>query len=284
MLRWLFPLLLAGCGRFGFDLFDDNGIPDDAGADSSVTDDLCPGIAGEQLHDEDSDGVGDECDACPHLANLNADGDGDGVGDACDPNPTVGGEQIRAFVTFADGAPIGWTNTQRGTSGILSYENDAARMELVDGDVSFLTVPEPLVQTLLVDTRYTIETKAPNAPGNTARNFAIIEDYDLTTDSGLMYGPVFDYNAPGICNLFILRVLNSQGNGVIDETTMSTDFAYNTPYALRFVRRGMQRETALEYDGMRFVASGDLTVPVGGVIGLRSRGLVGTIDYIFVAY
>src|SRR5687767_10783077 len=50
-------------------------------------------------HDEDGDGVVDECDNCPSVSNasqadvgeVNAGGSADGVGDGCDPRPSAGG-------------------------------------------------------------------------------------------------------------------------------------------------------------------------------------------------
>ncbi len=38
-------------------------------------------------HDEDTDGIADDVDPCPHVPGTSADSDGDGVGDACDPEP-----------------------------------------------------------------------------------------------------------------------------------------------------------------------------------------------------
>ena len=55
------------------------------------------------LHDEDDDGLTDDCDNCPHVANeTQGDADGDGVGDGCDPRPTAGGDRIAFFDGFGD--------------------------------------------------------------------------------------------------------------------------------------------------------------------------------------
>jgi hypothetical protein len=65
---------------------------------------------GGSLHDEDSDGIRDSCDVCPHIVDPGQDdGDGDRVGDACDPEPANGRQQIVVFDGFATlDAP--WTN------------------------------------------------------------------------------------------------------------------------------------------------------------------------------
>jgi hypothetical protein len=69
---------------------DADGVPDDS--------DNCPGVAnsiladmGTGMHlvqtDSDTDGLGDECDNCPAVFNPSqADLDHDGIGDACDPD------------------------------------------------------------------------------------------------------------------------------------------------------------------------------------------------------
>lgn len=75
-------------------------------------------------HDEDSDGVVDECDNCPSVANanqanvgeVNAGSSADGVGDACDPRSALGGDTIFFFdgMNFTT-IPASWTNVGAGT-------------------------------------------------------------------------------------------------------------------------------------------------------------------------
>ena len=60
-------------------------------------------------HDEDGDGIADDCDNCPADANADqADSDDDGVGDACDPHPGVA-DMIVAFDGFVTDSS--WTVT-----------------------------------------------------------------------------------------------------------------------------------------------------------------------------
>jgi len=58
---------------------DGDGIPDDQ--------DNCPDIANPDQTDSDVDGIGDACDRCPTVYNTDqTDSDADGIGDACDPD------------------------------------------------------------------------------------------------------------------------------------------------------------------------------------------------------
>jgi hypothetical protein len=60
--------------------YDGDGLADDV--------DNCPRVANPDQADRDGDGVGDACDNCVAAANSDqADGDGDGLGDACDVCP-----------------------------------------------------------------------------------------------------------------------------------------------------------------------------------------------------
>ena len=64
---------------------DGDGVPDDR--------DVCPEIADPRQPDMDFDGVGNACDNCPRTVNPDqADGDGDGLGDACDGDADQDGD------------------------------------------------------------------------------------------------------------------------------------------------------------------------------------------------
>jgi hypothetical protein len=82
---------------------DSDGVPDNL--------DNCPTLANADQRDHDTDGRGDVCDLCPHIAEpADTDTDGDGVGDACDPRPTTAGDRRALWVGFYDANDIaGWT-------------------------------------------------------------------------------------------------------------------------------------------------------------------------------
>ncbi len=84
--RLLAALLLAACGRIGF---DPNEVP-------------CVAVG----HDEDGDAIDDACDVCPQIADpAQPDVDGDRVGDACDPYPDDPRDHLVLFDPFTSERP-----------------------------------------------------------------------------------------------------------------------------------------------------------------------------------
>ncbi|MFN0250911.1 MAG: hypothetical protein ACKV2T_28820 [Kofleriaceae bacterium] len=65
--------------------------------------DACPLVADHDSHDEDRDGIADACDPCPALAAAGRDLDCDQLGAACDPDDTV--PHVRQYFGF--GSDIG---------------------------------------------------------------------------------------------------------------------------------------------------------------------------------
>lgn len=111
-MRWLL-LFLVGCGRISFD------APADARGDGAA----CSG------HDEDGDGVPDQCDLCPYLAeSAPRDSDGDGVSDSCDPNPMVPTESFSFFDPFIADRPewsyVGAPHSYANDSLVVDTRND----------------------------------------------------------------------------------------------------------------------------------------------------------------
>lgn len=81
-------------------------------------------------HDEDSDGIDDACDPCPHIAAGGTDDtDGDGVGDACDPAPRSATERWLVFDPLTSRAAA-WTQSNAVTFGTDS-------MVIADGFIRY---------------------------------------------------------------------------------------------------------------------------------------------------
>lgn len=111
----------------------------DAGIDAAVDArplDAAPGP------DEDGDGIGDDVDNCPDVANPGQQDDGemidpgDGVGDACDPEPTRLGNVRVLFDGFHRQLDATWN-----TLGMVVTSGDALRLAMSDQVVSAGSYP-----------------------------------------------------------------------------------------------------------------------------------------------
>jgi hypothetical protein len=102
---------------------DGDGIADDV--------DNCPHVANPDQGNEDGDRFGDACDPCPPIADDNPpDADGDGVADACDPS-LMSQDTIVLFEGFHHGIPATWTATGQwvaDTDGVTISTSGAATL------------------------------------------------------------------------------------------------------------------------------------------------------------
>ena len=129
---------------------DGDGVPDNL--------DNCPTMANADQRDHDVDGRGDVCDLCPHIAEAaDVDNDGDGVGDACDPRPTMAGDHRALWVGFYDASDIStWTGT-------LGWSVSGGRLTGGDNNVSLEYLYPPAFQHAFMQTSVRVNTLAnPN--------------------------------------------------------------------------------------------------------------------------
>lgn len=110
--------LLAGCpsnnGNNTAKDTDNDGIPDNV--------DNCPTVANSGQADADGDGVGDACDNCPSTSNADQkDTDGDGVGDACDL--LSGPSRSSTIAISSDDKFVVTANRETNTATVLRVRN-----------------------------------------------------------------------------------------------------------------------------------------------------------------
>ena len=156
-MRWIgLAAALAGCGfrpsaATGGDaeVVEDTpaGLPGDRDGDGVGDDvDNCPDLANPGQANEDGDDRGDACDLCPHLAGTvpgsDGDDDHDGIGNQCDPH--VGADQLIVFLPFNDPNELAAFEI-RGT-GISKATWTISNGQLHSTDPSLVT-PQQLVWT-----------------------------------------------------------------------------------------------------------------------------------------
>ena len=215
-------LLLAACGRVGF---DERAVATDAAVDVAQ----CVPLT---AHDEDGDGVADSCDVCPHIAGAHTDRDGDGVGDACDLQPENPRQRIVVFDPLT--SITGWT-----TNGTVSVGSDSVKLGglgQLGGRIAKAFVPATDAITIGVRTM---------AVGNGQYLFAVMfvetfaparsvycEDFSDGVDTSLLVtytldGSSFVHDDSAVAP----PIANSAGRltAAIDATSIACSLAWNAP-------------------------------------------------------
>jgi hypothetical protein len=236
--------LLAGCNSLlGVHTFE-SGAADaalDAPPDEPALDVAVDGRHCFSSHDEDGDGVLDDCDNCPAVTNPNqADADGDGVGDACDPEL---GEQDTLVLFDPFLTVSGWTPT----TGIWSGLGDAVETPMTAAGAS-------LDRTIVALPHATMETVV-SIPGLVDKATAGIA---LLTQNGL-------YRS---CVIVV--------NGTTPELLLS-DGTTNSPSALTTTATRFRLVLSHIADGRFGCAAYDDTQALGGQLGLPDSSPTSTL-------
>jgi hypothetical protein len=236
---------------------DGDGVPDDQ--------DNCPFVANPGQENEDGDAYGDACDPCPPFADgaLIVDSDGDGVPDACDPNPTTPGDQIVMFEGFHHGVPAGWT-----TGGSWVGSGDAVVGTTPAGSNAFgaIAVPRPVVVGGTGE-RVTASVQLLRIDSDQVRSYGLIGPAQLGPDTGIE------------CEIRQLDA--TQDAGLIDISSGAVVGTSPFPFAVGDVATMTQRRDDNTYDCHVATSSSTATASGGDgsaaaianpVIGLRIHG------------
>ncbi|HWU87556.1 MAG TPA: hypothetical protein VN253_09790 [Kofleriaceae bacterium] len=220
--------------------------------------------------DEDGDGIGDECDACP-IARPPAtpDTDGDGVDSPCDPDPTIAGDKIVVFEGFNAGLPASWH--KEGT------------WEARGGEAAFTSTDPTVAQSLTA-----------NLPA-AARHLAVLASYrvdrlDATATQVLAGVAVADRRPAGVS----ITSCGGSRVGMTDSLLLTSDAAGSTtkPFTNLFDPAGLysvaQRVdnaqsacamiSAMQSGAVQQMTAGELFTEAG----LTARGLNVRFQYLLV--
>jgi hypothetical protein len=241
--------------------------------------DNCPVPNPEQL-DEDTDGRGDECDACPFYAGE-GDGDSDGLGDACDPNPTMPGDRLVAFEGFDGKTPeplfdsAGW---QVRDAARWVFAESVGRVTTVGEDIEALAWMGPIASDdVTVYARYSIEAVDTMPLGFDYRNVGGVESYDPVTDTGLACIQNLEL---GVMRRFV-EIVEPAGISQLDTAPWEESVTIGGSSETVFRRRGDALECEHRRDASNVVLGGTRARLPGG-FGVRTRGLVVAFEYVAI--
>ncbi len=145
---------------------DSDGVPDER--------DNCPAIANAGQENSDADTKGDACDNCPNVPNEDqADDEGDGLGNECDVPPN---EPSVIITSPTDGARVQVPFTLEFTINNWDVVQGGNNYQVfIDGSGTRLNVVEPYVVNGLADGVYTIAVKL-GRPDGTFPDGEAVED------------------------------------------------------------------------------------------------------------
>jgi hypothetical protein len=275
----------AGCHSvFGL---DEVGPPTaDAGGDdvrdAAAVDAACGG------HDEDLDGIPDNCDSCPHVVDLGVDTDGDGIDDACDPHKMQAGDHLAAFYAFAEGEPeltiltTPFAHVAR-TNGDLVVTADANRMN----EETLALVPDLVLVRVTVIARATVSMTAPPTVGSANSSGLWAQVSGPGTRTTLPLGLVFEgYESNPMGqprdDVHVFDTVTALETAAATPTTIDGPLEYrlscddiDAPTCTGYITAGGLAKSVAMPTGYE---------PSGGQVGLRTHGLAATAWHYLVVY
>jgi hypothetical protein len=232
-------------------------------ADELPVDTPSSGCAGAG-HDEDGDGIDDNCDNCPGVADETfADGDGDQIGDACDPHPGEAIDHLRDFISFAEsGASTRWevlvTTAWSWSADELRFDDVCCEYHVVRDAMAPFALP------VVVDARFVV-----TAPPAERGHLGLLANVNGSGNGGIACAVVRDPNLDS--KLFINDP--DGGNSAMDLPPL----AAGTAYRLKFTYDPVAQNARCELVGGPVVAITITDPPPTGPLGFEAMGLVGRV-------
>jgi hypothetical protein len=237
---------------------DGDGVADDV--------DVCPDLADPQQLDEDGDRIGNACDPCPPFADAPIDDpDGDGVSGACDPNPAVAGDRIVVFEGFDSGIPSGWSVIGTWTAG-----GGAVATTVISDEIAFFAPPVAPDRTASASAGY-----VPTAIATGARGFGVGLPFRVTPETGV------------VCEAFLNTGTQNRKLGLVklDNLSVLRDVAVawqeNERQIATLTRVDGSYSCVIEHRGIRHLVNGsDPVMPNPPQLGIRARSISGRVEWL----
>lgn len=251
----------------------DGDLDDDGVADES---DNCPRVANPPpQRDHDSDGAGDPCDPCPHrpIADGGGDTDGDGVGDPCDPREGKQ-DEIALFDGFYEPPDATWsfvgTWDHVADGGFVRYPNAVSA-------AAFAVYPRNFDPPFQLEAGVVVDTMAATGARQAGVVFAATDALDQ-----FYLCSVRDDATTTPARAFLGRYMTIDQVAENALTNLADDLAVGSTFRVR----GSHAEDSQSCLGTLVATSGNPTLAATAVPGknvaLRTFGLAVRFDYLVV--